>query len=157
MEQKPSKFRFNPEHLARERKAAGMTKKDLSIKAGLNDTVCYYIEKGGSQNPRISTLVRFAEVLGVPLDTIVYGAPRGTSQEFLKTLRMILREVLRIQADARERGHPYSDKDIEDIIMYMVSEALSGHEIPLPLGKEYRNVLDNVIRFADFRRRNVSG
>jgi transcriptional regulator with XRE-family HTH domain len=59
-------------NLASQRKRAGMSQEELAERAGLHRTAISLSETG-KRNPRLDTMVRLAEALGIPVTTLVEG------------------------------------------------------------------------------------
>ncbi len=58
-------------NLAKIRKGKGFTQEGLSRKADISYHTLVKIESGGIENPKIETVIKLAEALGVSLDELV--------------------------------------------------------------------------------------
>jgi len=67
------------DRLKKAREKRGMSRRELSLKAGLSPAQVGHIERKVGARPQISTIVRLAETLGVDLDWLASG--RGCSLE----------------------------------------------------------------------------
>jgi transcriptional regulator with XRE-family HTH domain len=68
------------QNLATQRRRAGLSQEQLADRAGLHRTAISLSETG-KRNPRLDTLVKLAEALGIPVGALVDGIPgadRGT-------------------------------------------------------------------------------
>jgi transcriptional regulator with XRE-family HTH domain len=61
------------------REAAGMTQQELAVRAGISLSNLAQIEQGQKADPRLSTLVAVADVLGVSLDVLADRSRRHTT------------------------------------------------------------------------------
>lgn len=66
-----------PRRLAHARKAAGLNRSALALRAGLNPSHVRLIEEGEREDPTGTTLAKLAEALGVSLDWLVRGIGVG--------------------------------------------------------------------------------
>ena len=69
--------------LKRLREAAGLTQQELANRAGLSISAVTQTEGGQKKDPKLSTLVALAKVLGVSLDELAGGlveSPPETSR-----------------------------------------------------------------------------
>ena len=55
------------------RRAAGLTQAGLAVRVGVSTTTLHKIEVGRIPDPRVSTVVKIADVLQVRLDALVGG------------------------------------------------------------------------------------
>jgi transcriptional regulator with XRE-family HTH domain len=55
----------------RERRLAGLTQVELAEKAGLSEDAVWRLEVGRARHPRISTIRKIAEVLGVEVRDLI--------------------------------------------------------------------------------------
>jgi len=58
-------------NLARFRKQKGLTQEALARKADISYHTLVKLENGGTRNPKIGTVVKLAEALGIGLDELV--------------------------------------------------------------------------------------
>jgi len=58
-------------NLAKIRKEKGLTQEGLARKADISYHTLVKIESGGIENPKIETVIKLAEALGVSLDKLV--------------------------------------------------------------------------------------
>ena len=63
------------DRLIRLREAAGINRKALSIRAGLNETYVRDIEIGKTRSPTVASLAKIAKALGVPIHELTGGTP----------------------------------------------------------------------------------
>jgi transcriptional regulator with XRE-family HTH domain len=79
--------RFSKEavkRLAKARKAAGLSARQLSTLAGLAENVCAIIERGRVKNPSFAVVSQLAHVLGLSLDWLGNGlGPEPTKASIL--------------------------------------------------------------------------
>jgi transcriptional regulator with XRE-family HTH domain len=59
------------------RKAAGLSQQALAVAAGLSLAVVAQIEQGRKADPRLSTALALARALGVRVEDLVGGEPKG--------------------------------------------------------------------------------
>jgi transcriptional regulator with XRE-family HTH domain len=59
--------------LKRLREAAGLTQQELAARAGLSISAVTQTEGGQKKDPRLSTVIALAKVLGVTLDELAGG------------------------------------------------------------------------------------
>ena len=61
-------------NLAKIRKEKGLTQEGLARKADISYHTLVKLESGGIRNPKIDTVVKLAEALGIGLDELVRGS-----------------------------------------------------------------------------------
>jgi transcriptional regulator with XRE-family HTH domain len=86
-----------PRRLEHARRAAGLNRSALAVKAGLNPSHVRLIEEGAREDPTGTTLARLAEALDVSLDWLVRGI--GDAPEICDPV-----EILHDEAAAPARG-----------------------------------------------------
>jgi DNA-binding XRE family transcriptional regulator len=67
----PLRMRFLSEELLRLRKESFLSQRDLAQKAGVSPTTIMHLETGESVDPRLSTVRKIAEALGVDPNSLV--------------------------------------------------------------------------------------
>jgi transcriptional regulator with XRE-family HTH domain len=67
----PLRMRFLSEELLRLRKESFLSQRDLAQKAGVSPTTIMHLETGESADPRLSTVRKVAEALGVDPNSLV--------------------------------------------------------------------------------------
>ncbi len=67
----PLRMRFLGEELKRLRQERFLSQRDLAEKAGVSPTTIMHLEKGESADPRLSTVRKVAEALGVDPNSLV--------------------------------------------------------------------------------------
>lgn len=70
--------------LKQAREAAGISQQELASRAGLSMSLVAGIEQGRATDPRLSTLLALAGVLGVKLEDIVPSDPQGSGKSSRK-------------------------------------------------------------------------
>ena len=67
----PVRMRFPGEELLRLRKEQFLSQRDLAQRAGVSPTTIMHLETGESADPRLSTVRKVAEALGVDPNSLV--------------------------------------------------------------------------------------
>ena len=67
----PVRMRFLGEELLRLRKEQFLSQRDLAQRAGVSPTTIMHLETGESADPRLSTVRKVAEALGVDPNSLV--------------------------------------------------------------------------------------
>lgn len=58
-------------NLAKLRKQKGWSQEKLAVESGISYNTIIKIERGGIENPKIGTVTKLAEALGISLDKLV--------------------------------------------------------------------------------------
>lgn len=108
-------------NLRRLRDGKALTQAQLAEKAGLSRVAYVGIESGGA-NPRVSTLMRIAEVLGVRLDELLEPRQELTRVRFRARKRMTTREQLLSDVGRWLRDY----RELEELLGDRVAYSLGG-------------------------------
>ncbi|MBA7515574.1 hypothetical protein ES705_07616 [subsurface metagenome] len=58
-------------NLVKIRKQKGWSQEKLAVESGISYNTIIKIERGGIENPKIDTVIKFADALGVSIDKLV--------------------------------------------------------------------------------------
>lgn len=58
-------------NLVKFRKQKGWSQEKLAVESGISYNTIIKIERGGIENPKIETVIKFADALGVSIDKLV--------------------------------------------------------------------------------------
>ena len=58
-------------NLAKIRKQKGWSQEKLAVESGISYNTIIKIERGGIENPKIGTVIKLADALGISLDELV--------------------------------------------------------------------------------------
>ncbi|MHA3913874.1 helix-turn-helix domain-containing protein [Halovulum sp. GXIMD14793] len=97
------------------RQQSGMNAAELSIKAGLNRRAVQDYEEGSSQSPKLSTIYKLTNALGISIDELIAGRRRTELnhelQQWLESLSQAQAEGLMNLVPATSHIHDTDETD----------------------------------------------
>lgn len=145
------------------REDRGLTQVELAERSGTTDTVISRIENGRIEDPRLSTLDRLAEVLGISLSDFLEEAASeeesdGSVLSVLRDCREELRSDFHVQSlglfGSMARGEGGSDSDVDLLVQYEEGhrDILNHSRLEEFLGERLNRTIDLVMDSDEARR-----